>query len=941
MKRFISFVLIFSILSSCVFGFSHTASAEDVSAGELPVILTGNSYASLAPVSSEDMPEEEIIIDAANYADSSGASVSDGYLDFAGRVLTVDRGYVSYTVDIPKDARYAVLLEYAALPGSRADMDLKIEIDGAVPFREAAVSSFRRSWRYAEAERLFDNNGNMLRPVSAEDYKWQHAYFQDKEGFFTEPFAFEFSAGTHEIKITSSREAIAIKEIRLTPPPTYKSYAELSASYSAADIAEAQSVTVLAMDSSLRNSPSILPISDLTNPYLEPFSLNNITYNTIGGDMWCMPGQAVSWNISVPQDGLYSLNFVYKQNAVLGLPVTRALTIDGEVPFSEARAVVFPYGDKWQRLSVTANGENALFYLTGGTHEVTLSVTLGETAQYCRMVSEISSELSSLYTQIVMITGPNPDGMRDYRIDERLPNIIPDMSNLAQRLDSVTDGVVALGAGRNDSLTLSIMSEQLHDFIKEPDTIPGRLGRFKDNVVNLAIWVLTASEMPLALYSVTACSPDTQFADVNPGFFEGLIFAIKRFFASFTKRADLAGDSYAKNEEHVIEVWGAYGKDVAELFKRMCDEVFTPQTGIKVNYNILSNENAMFFSIASKTGPDICLNISKGYPLDFGLRDVLVDISELSGYNEFTNLFAPTSMVPSAYEGRVYGFPVTQSLPVMYVRTDIFSELGLEIPQTWDDFHNIIGALGVKNLQISPSGDLMTMFLQQRGGSYYSEDLKTCILDEPIGIAALTDWTNLFVLHGAPVASDFFNRFRTGEMPIGIADTSLYNMLDYAALEIKDSWVMVPVPGMKQADGTINRSIVSGGTSGFITNSRPERTQDSWEFVKWFMSKDVQARFAQDLESMLGQSARYATATIAAQASIPWDENSYNTIMESYNNVSEIPGVPGGYFVGRHVSNAFNEIVLQGESPRASMLKYTDVINAEMQRKRQELGLEE
>jgi ABC-type glycerol-3-phosphate transport system substrate-binding protein len=227
----------------------------------------------------------------------------------------------------------------------------------------------------------------------------------------------------------------------------------------------------------------------------------------------------------------------------------------------------------------------------------------------------------------------------------------------------------------------------------------------------------------------------------------------------------------------------------------------------------------------------------------------------------------------------------------------------------------------------------------QRGGTFFDENLTKCILDDVPGIRALTEWTDLFTLHGAPVASDFFNRFRTGEMPIGIADVSLYNMLDYAALEIKGNWKMFPVPGTPDSTGNIDRTIITGGMSGIITKSHPERLGNAWTFVNWFMSEEIQTRFCLEMEAILGPSARFYTATVASQASIPWDKHSYDTIMASVENVTEIPGIPGGYFVGRHIGNAFNEIVLQGETPRVAMLKYVEIINDEITRKRTELGL--
>ncbi|MDR0325721.1 MAG: extracellular solute-binding protein [Oscillospiraceae bacterium] len=946
MKKLIALSLAVVIL----FGFNPVRGAEDSASatGDLPFVPAGDTYATLGPVPAAHMPERAIELPLFSFAEGAGIEISNNYLDYSGDVLKLEEdGEITYTVTVPRDGRYALHLTYAALPGSRSDIEIAVYIDGELPFREAGVIMLRRHWRYADTERRFDNKGNELRPQSTEEMLWKGVYAEDKEGLYTDPFAFFLSEGTHTITLRSIREPFALSQLSLTPPPVNPSYAEVSAGYGAYDIAGAQPVTVLATDAHLRSDPALLPISDRSNPYLEPLSLSTISYNVMGGDMWNRSGQTISWLLDIPEDGLYTLNFVYKQDAVVGLPVTRALRINGQFPFAEMQALTFPYNSDWNRMTVQADGGDALFYLTKGQHELSLSVTLGDTADICRRVTELTTELSSLYTQIVMITGVNPDPLRDYRIDERLPNILGDFDTIARRLDRIAEDINALGGGRNESMTINIMARQLYDFIKQPDTIPGRMARFKDNIVNLSVWVLMSSEMPLALYSVSAAAPGTEFGAVRPGFFGSLWFSVKRFFASFTALADVAGNLYDESEENLINVWGRYGKDYAEVLKRMCDEIFTPETGIKVNFSVLNRDEQMFFAIASGTGPDVCLNVYRSYPLDFGLRGSAVDLTMLPGYDEFEMNFPPTSEAPYSFSGKTYGFPVELKFPVLFVRTDIMADFGLEVPQTWDEFYTVTGVLAEKNLQFRAEGDLMTMFLLQNGGQVFSDDLRYSLLDSPVAIAAMTEQTNMHILHGAPVVSSFFDRFRTGEMPIGIHDHSLFTNLHYAALEIKDNWAIYPVPGVLQEDGTIDRSIISStgavtapeSSAGFIANTRPERLDNAWEFVRWFMSAETQAMYAMEIEGMFGVFGRVNTASVGAHASIPWDKAAYQTIIETFSNFNEIPGVPGAYFVGRHMTNASNEIIISGEMPRTAMVKYTEIINREIAWKYEELRL--
>ncbi len=64
-------------------------------------------------------------------------------------------------------------------------------------------------------------------------------------------------------------------------------------------------------------------------------------------------------------------------------------------------------------------------------------------------------------------------------------------------------------------------------------------------------------------------------------------------------------------------------------------------------------------------------------------------------------------------------------------------------------------------------------------------------------------YTDLFTVHGLEVQADFSNRFRTGEMPVGVTDYTTYCTLEIFAPEIKGLWSFSPLPGTLKEDGTI------------------------------------------------------------------------------------------------------------------------------------------
>ena len=67
---------------------------------------------------------------------------------------------------------------------------------------------------------------------------------------------------------------------------------------------------------------------------------------------------------------------------------------------------------------------------------------------------------------------------------------------------------------------------------------------------------------------------------------------------------------------------------------------------------------------------------------------------------------------------------------------------------------------------------------------------------------AFKDYTDFFTSYGLDVQVDFANRFRTGEVPVGVINYTMFNALEIFAPEIKGLWSFHPLPGVEQEDGS-------------------------------------------------------------------------------------------------------------------------------------------
>jgi ABC-type glycerol-3-phosphate transport system substrate-binding protein len=119
-----------------------------------------------------------------------------------------------------------------------------------------------------------------------------------------------------------------------------------------------------------------------------------------------------------------------------------------------------------------------------------------------------------------------------------------------------------------------------------------------------------------------------------------------------------------------------------------------------------------------------------------------------------------------------------------------------------------------------------------------------------------------------------------------------------------------------------------------------EMQEEAWEFLKWWTSAETQLRFGREMESIMGEAARFPTANVEAFQSLPWSSAQLEVLNEQRNWVLGTPEVPGGYYVMRQLINVIRRVVADNLDTRETLLDVHIVINRELANKRREFGLE-
>ena len=439
----------------------------------------------------------------------------------------------------------------------------------------------------------------------------------------------------------------------------------------------------------------------------------------------------------------------------------------------------------------------------------------------------------------------------------------------------------------------------------------------------------------MALDEIAVYAVGSKYTKEKAGFLKQFFYSIKRFLLSFA-------DEYvstASNSGKTVDVWVTTGRDQMQIIRRLISETFTVDKDIAVDIRLIDS-SALLPAVVAGIGPDVGLGEANAAPVNFASRGAIYDLAKFEDSEEVFARFADSAITPYKYNGGVYALPESFTFDMMFYRTDIFEEYGWNVPKTWDDVKRLVFDLSKNNMQFGLEASFATycMFLYQNGGAIYSESGEESLLSEKSAINAFKDYTQFYREYKLPLSYNFANRFRSGEMPIAIASYVSYNTLEVFAPDIKGMWDITSVPGTVNEDGSINRIGVSGGTSCFILGDT-EKPKESWEFLKWWTSADVQAKYGNQIENKLGASARYATANLEALGELPWSDSFYKSLTNQIETVKGIPEVPGGYFTSRHFNNAFRAVVYNSKDAQETLIEYVDIINDEITNKRKEFGL--
>lgn len=870
---------------------------------------------------------------------------NDNY-EYVNDVLAVKAGdTVTLTIDVPVSGRYVMSFDYLSYDESILPVEMGMKIDGGYPFYEARSMKFETTWVSDGVD--VDRYGNEIVSLPDKLIRWEHKEVMDASYRYSDPLPVELTAGVHKLELNIQEGTLLLGNISLEAPGDV-------AEYAGSTKAEGNAlITIEAEDFYQRNDSSIHAIGEYGSS-LSPLSATTTVLNIIDEDSFNEAGQTVSYQFHVDNAGYYYIGMNYRQSEKNDFPVFVDWKIDGEIPNSAFKSYQVEAANKFRTVTLTDDNDDKLsVYLEPGDHTISLTISADNLRYALEAVDEIMSGISDLSLEVTKVAGTNKDKYRDLKLTRYIPDVQDRLLGWVDELYSIAEQAQPyVNAKSPDKVAafsyLLIAANQLKSLAEKPNELVYRVDELSTSVnsinTQIANFVDLINDNDLSIDRIYIYQDGARLPK-GQNIFQSIGTSLKRFGYSFM------GQSYSASntDESHIQVWVNRPRTYVEIMQKMIDEKFTPETGIEVDLSIMTDAQKLILSNASGDTPDIATGINYSIPFDLAIRGSLVDLSKFDNYKEVFGRYSEGLLVPSVVGDGLYSLPETMNFYVMFYRTDILSKLGLSVPDTMDELIAMLPDLQMRGLNVYyPTAAMLVMrnfhgttpIIYQMDGALYGGTALDILVDSEATVEGFTELTELFTLYDLPVdVPNFYQHFRNGDLPIGIADFNSYNLILNAAPEIANSWSIALVPGIEDEEtGEVKRYMSGGAESTVMFSSDDEREQKAWQFMEWWSRADIQAEFGQRLQILYGDEYIWPTANLEAFERLPYPTSDKDIILTQAQYILETPRLLGSYMMERELSNAFNDVVVNGDTVRSRIDEVAKTVLRETERKLEEFG---
>ena len=247
-------------------------------------------------------------------------------------------------------------------------------------------------------------------------------------------------------------------------------------------------------------------------------------------------------------------------------------------------------------------------------------------------------------------------------------------------------------------------------------------------------------------------------------------------------------------------------------------------------------------------------DIGSRYMIDSGLVTPMQSFIDAEGYD--LSQIEPNIAAYYTINDELISMPFNSSTPILYYNVDLFEAAGIEeAPKTLAEIIDIQPALleagATMPISLQVYGWFVEQFIAKEGEHFVNngngrEDVasEVAFIESGVMLEVLTVWNDLFQADAAP------NVGRQGGQPEFVSGQSAMTFGSTASL----TGILAEVDGKFEVgtaylpavteDGLDGGVSIGGASVWALESQDPEKSQATWEFVKFLVSPAVQAEWA-------------------------------------------------------------------------------------------------
>jgi N,N'-diacetylchitobiose transport system substrate-binding protein len=375
-------------------------------------------------------------------------------------------------------------------------------------------------------------------------------------------------------------------------------------------------------------------------------------------------------------------------------------------------------------------------------------------------------------------------------------------------------------------------------------------------------------------------------------------------------------------DDRTLTVWIMEGTNPdAEPFFSELSAAFTERTGATLDVQFVqwaSAHDRFITAIAGGTTPDVA-EVGTTWVAEFADAGALVDLEPRVQEAGLADGLVDGLVEAGTIGDGLYGMPWYAGVRSIVYRTDVFAELGLQPPTTWDE----LVAVGQRIKQARPdllplpiAGDnefIVYPFLWGAGGEVATRNGDTWVsgVDSPQAREGIQFYADLALVHGfsTPAAAtwretDVRDAFTKGQAAMIFSGSWTPKAILEAAPDLEGKIGAFPIPGR---DGGLAPSVLGGSLLSIFETSDDQDL--AWQLVEMMSTGEFAAKWAQESSYFPGTTALLAEA---AQSSDPLVAPFARQMAESGRSVPVTPAF--GQIQGKKTIAAMMRSILTGEA---------------------------